>query len=63
MFLIVAHHFAVNSDVLDIMYDSKPTANSFFLVLSGAWGKAGINSIIRITEYLMCKSNTAIKCM
>ena len=61
MFLIIAHHFVVNSGVLDMMYETPLKANSIFLFLFGAWGKTGINCFILITGFFMCKSNITLK--
>ena len=61
MLLIVAHHFVVNSGVLDVMYKTPMSANSIFLFLFGAWGKTGINCFMLITGYFMCKSNITLK--
>ena len=60
MLLIVAHHFVVNSGVLDVMYEHPLSANSIFLFLFGAWGKTGINCFMLITGYFMCKSNITL---
>ena len=56
MLLIVAHHFVVNSGVMDKAYEAPLSANSIFLFLFGAGGKTGINCFIMITGYFMCKS-------
>lgn len=61
MLLIVAHHFVVNSGVLDVMYEHPFSANSIFLFLFGAWGKTGINCFMLITGYFMCKSNITLR--
>ena len=61
MLLIVAHHFVVNSGVLDNMYEAPLSANSIFLFLFGAWGKTGINCFMLITGYFMCKSKITLK--
>ena len=61
MLLIVAHHFVVNSGVLDVMYKHPLSLNSVFLFLFGAWGKTGINCFMLITGYFMCKSNITLK--
>lgn len=61
MLLIVAHHYVVNSGVLEIMYESPLEPNSIFLFLFGMWGKIGINCFVLITGYFMCKSNITIK--
>ena len=54
MLLIVAHHFVVNSGVIDVMYEHPLSSNSTFLFLFGAWGKTGINCFMLITGYFMC---------
>ena len=61
MLLIVAHHYVVNSGVLDVMYQQPLSANSILLFLFGMWGKIGINCFVLITGYFMCKSNITIK--
>lgn len=61
MLLIIAHHFVVNSGVLDKAYETPLSANSIFLFLFGAWGKTGINCFMMITGYFMCKSNITLK--
>ena len=61
MLLIVAHHYVVNSGVLDVMYQHPLSANSILLFLFGMWGKIGINCFVIITGYFMCKSNITIK--
>lgn len=54
MLLIIAHHFVVNSGILDKAYEAPLSANSIFLFLFGAWGKTGINCFMMITGYFMC---------
>ena len=61
MVLIAAHHFVVNSGVLDVMYEHPLSLNSAFLFLFGAWGKTGINCFMLITGYFMCKSNITLR--
>ena len=61
MLLIIAHHYIVNSGVLDVMYKEPLSMNSLFLFLFGAWGKTGINCFMLITGYFMCKSNITLK--
>lgn len=61
MLLIVAHHFVVNSGVLNEAYEMPLSKNSIFLFLFGAWGKTGINCFMMITGYFMCKSNITLK--
>jgi len=61
MLLIVAHHYVVNSGLMDLVYANPLAANSLFLFLFGAWGKTGINCFVFITGYFMCKSKITIK--
>lgn len=61
MLLIVAHHYVVNSGVLESMYEAPFTVNSTFLFLFGMWGKTGINCFVLITGYFMCKSNITVR--
>ena len=61
MLLIVAHHYVVNSGVLDVMYQHSLSVNSILLFLFGMWGKIGINCFVLITGYFMCKSNITVK--
>ena len=61
MLLIVAHHYVVNSGVLDVMYQHPLSANSILLFLFGMWGKIGINCFVLITGYFMCKSNITVR--
>lgn len=57
MITIVAHHYVVNSGLLEVMYKEPYSTNSIFLFILGAWGKIGINCFVFITGYFMCKSN------
>lgn len=61
MLLIVAHHYVVNSGVLELMYETPFTGNSIFLFLFGMWGKIGINCFVLITGYFMCKNSITMK--
>lgn len=61
MLLIVAHHYVVNSGLIQIMPNSETTNNSIFLYIFGMWGKTGINCFMLITGYFMCKSNITIR--
>lgn len=61
MALIIAHHYVVNSGVLDIMHSDGLIPKSIFLYLFGAWGKTGINCFVMITCYFMCKSEISIR--
>lgn len=57
MLLIVAHHYVVNSGVLNEVYAHPLAGRSVFLLLLGAWGKTGINCFVLITGYFMCQSS------
>lgn len=57
IFMIVVHHFVVNSGVLDIMYLHPTATRSLVLYLIGMWGKTGINCFVMITGWFMCKSH------
>lgn len=64
MFLIVAHHYVVNSGLTGVgsPINTTPTSpNSIFLLLFGAWGKIGINCFMMITGYFMCTSQITLK--
>lgn len=61
MLMIVAHHYVVNSGIMDTFELGNTTANYIFLTLWGIWGKTGINIFILITGYFMCKSDLTLK--
>ncbi len=65
MFMIVAHHYVVNSGVTaadgPMMADAPTAMNSLFLLLFGAWGKTGINCFMMITGYFMCTSKITFR--
>lgn len=61
MLLIVAHHYVVNSGLLDVMNQNILSANTTFYSLFGAWGKTGINCFVLITGYFMCKSQITLR--
>ncbi len=61
MLLIVAHHYVVNSGLIQLIYASPNGFNTAFLMLFGAWGKTGINCFVLITGYFMCKSQITLK--
>ena len=61
MLLIVAHHYVVNSGLLDIMNQNILSSNTTFFSLFGAWGKTGINCFVLITGYFMCKSQISLR--
>ena len=64
MLLIVAHHYVVNSGLFDAggpIVTTPNSANSLYLTLFGAWGKAGINCFMMITGYFMCTSSISFR--
>jgi len=63
MLLIVAHHYVVNSGILQALEaNGYPFAlNTVFLLVFGAWGKTGINCFVLITGWFMCKSKITLR--
>ncbi|WP_255453024.1 acyltransferase [Parabacteroides sp. ZJ-118] len=61
MLLIVAHHYVVNSGLIQHIQESPDIVNSGVMLLFGAWGKTGINCFVLITGYFMCKSRFTIE--
>ena len=61
MLLIVAHHYVVNSGLMDVIQESEYSGRMIFYLLFGAWGKAGINCFVLITGYFMCRSEATIR--
>lgn len=62
MLMIVAHHYLVNSGLLDcIDAQSSLHFQDYFLLLFGWAGKTGINCFVLITGYFMCTSNITKK--
>lgn len=58
MLMIVAHHYVVNSGLIDCI-DTQASLHfqDYFLLLFGWGGKTGINCFVLITGYFMCTSN------
>ena len=58
MLMIVAHHYVVNSGLLDCI-DAQNTLQlrDYFLLLFGLGGKTGMNCFVLITGYFMCTSH------
>ena len=54
MLSIIAHHYVVNSGVMD-NFSQNISNNMMFLQLWGMWGKMAINIFVLITGYFMCK--------
>lgn len=61
MLLIVAHHYVVNTGIMEIMLEDATSWQSLFLYMFGMWGKIGINCFVMITGYFMCKSDISIR--
>ena len=62
MLMIVAHHYVVNSGLIDCI-DTQASLHfqDYFLLLFGWGGKTGINCFVLITGYFMCTSNITKK--
>lgn len=71
MFLIVCHHYVVNSGLIETMEAHSirfggeggvdADIRHIFYFIFGAWGKTGINCFVLITGYFMCKSNITLR--
>ena len=62
MLMIVAHHYVVNSGLLDcIEKQARLGVKDYFLLLFGWGGKTGIDCFVLITGYFMCTSNITKK--
>ena len=61
MFLIVSHHYVVNSGIMKAFQIGDTSINYIFLNLWGMWGKTCINTFILITGYFTCKTGLTIK--
>ena len=61
MMVIVAHHYVVNSGLLEVMETNLSSNRTLFYYLFGLWGKVGINCFVLITGYFMCTSNITIR--
>ena len=55
MLAIIAHHYVVNSTVMDHFTYDNPSTQQYFLLIWGRWGKTAINSFILISGYFLCK--------
>ena len=56
MLLIVAHHYVVNSGLIQMIANEPLNITSSVMLVFGAWGKTGINCFVLITGYFMCRS-------
>lgn len=62
MLMIVAHHYVVNSGLLECIDAQRSLiGQDYFLLLFGWGGKTGINCFVLITGYFMCTSNITRK--
>lgn len=61
MFVIIAHHYVVNSGLMNEIQENPLANKSIFLLLFGWGGKYGINCFVLITGYYMCQSHITIK--
>lgn len=62
MFLIVMHHYVVNSGLTTaISVQETLTFNSYSLLALGGFGKIGINCFMLITGYFMCTKEINLK--
>ncbi len=61
MLMIVAHHYVINSGIMDAYETGSTAANYVFLTLWGMWGKTGINVFILISGYFMCTASLTIR--
>lgn len=62
MLMIVAHHYVVNSGLLDCLESQAQLGlKEYFLLLFGWGGKTGINCFVLITGYFMCTSSITKK--
>lgn len=61
MLAIIAHHFVVNSGVLDVMIPNIRDCRTTYLLLFGMWGKTGINCFVLITGWFMCEKSISLR--
>lgn len=62
MLVIVAHHYVVNSGLIDLIGAAPSlTRNSIFLLLFGSLGKTAINCFLLISGYFMCTQKMTLK--
>jgi brp/blh family beta-carotene 15,15'-monooxygenase len=61
MFMILTHHYVVNSGIMEGFGAGSTSFNFIFLALFGMWGKTGVNIFIMISGYFMCRSKLTLK--
>ena len=57
MFLIVAHHLVVNSNLWATLSENDVSWKSYYFYILSAWGKPAIDGFILITGFFMCRQN------
>lgn len=62
MLIIVAHHYVVNSGLVEMVESAETLrGNDIFLLLFGWGGKTGINCFVLITGFFMCTSKISVR--
>lgn len=61
MLVIIAHHYVVNSGLMEVIEANALSSKSIFLLIFGWGGKYGINCFVLITGYFMCKQHITWK--
>lgn len=61
MLVIVAHHYVVNSGLMNIIKQHPLEYDSIALLMFGWGGKTAINCFLLITGYFMCQQDTTLK--
>lgn len=56
MLAIIAHHYVVNSSVMDGITLDSLTPNIVFLQYWGMWGKMAINAYVMVSGFFLCTS-------
>lgn len=61
MLVIIAHHYVVNSGLLEVMEEDILSWKSMILLIFGWGGKCAINCFVLITGYFMCTQKITSK--
>ena len=61
MLLLIAHHYVVNSGLLQAVNSAPISLDGTLTLLLGQFGKALINSFVMITCYFMCTAKITLK--
>ena len=61
MLFIIAHHYVVNSGLMQVINQEPLAGKTIFYYIFGGWGKTGINCFVLITGYFMCKSQITLR--